>query len=323
MDAGSHTAGVRVRRVEFGMEWPPGHVAAYLLDADEPVLVDAGMPEQGDTFRAALADAGYEPADIEHVLLTHPHVDHIGQVQTVIDEGDPEVYAPAGVRERFRRDPDALAGRVRANAGELGLAGDRLEEAVGMAVESLERDSTLLPPEAVDTWVAGGDRIEIGPLTVGAVHAPGHQADHLCYATDIGTERALLAGDMVIEPFRAVALHDGMDDDYRDAFAAFFAALDRLAELDVDRVYPGHGPVHETHHGTVERDRGSLNRRLDAVEALVGEGVQTAPGLAVELANGHRVRYVLLEVMGALAYLEDEGRVSSELEGGVRRFHSA
>lgn len=129
MDAGSHTAGVRVRRVEFGMEWPPGHVAAYLLDADEP-------------------------ADIEHVLLTHPHVDHIGQVQTVIDEGDPEVYAP------------------------------------------------------------------------------GHQADHLCYATGIGTERALLAGDMVIEPFRAVALHDGIDDGYRDAFAAFFAALDRLAELE-------------------------------------------------------------------------------------------
>ena len=40
------TAGVGiddVHRIEFDVDWPPGHVGAYLLDTPEPILIDAGM----------------------------------------------------------------------------------------------------------------------------------------------------------------------------------------------------------------------------------------------------------------------------------------
>lgn len=314
--------GVSVRRIEFPVEWPPGHVAAYLLDAGEVILVDAGMPGEAATFRDALAEHGYGPGDVDHLVITHPHVDHVGQVPTVLHAGDPTVYAPAGVRERFGRDPDALARRVRANAREAGLDDDGIEDAVEMAVGSLERDRGLLPPDAVDVWIEGGDRPTVGPLTVEAVHAPGHQADHLCFAADLGGERALLSGDMAVEPFRSVALHDGMDDGHREAFGAFYRALDRLAALDPDRVYPGHGPVHGAYRETLTRDRESLDRRLETVAAAVEDGPRTAAGLSAVLAgeDGRGVQYVLPEAAGALARLDDGGRVASELEDGVRRY---
>lgn len=319
------SAEVTVRRFEFEMEWPPGHVAAYFVDCAEPVLVDAGMPNDEGTLREALDRWGYDPADIAHVVVTHPHVDHVGQVRTVSELGDPMIYAPAGVRERFRREVDTLAERVRANAREAGLTGSDLEEAVEMATESLERDRQLLPVDAVDAWVEDGERLSVGPLSLEAVHTPGHQADHLCYVTSLDGERALLAGDMVVEPFRAVMLHDGMDDGYREAFQAFYRALDRLASLQVDRVYPGHGPVHGAHSQTVDRDRGSLDHRLQTVADLVGEGHETVKAVTAAISNdgGRGARYVMLEVLAALAHLERNGRLNSEREDGVRHFAPA
>lgn len=310
----------RIHRLEFEVDWRPGHVACYLVDGPEPILVDAALPDHEDALREALAGYGYGPADVEHLLVTHPHVDHVGQVPTVLEEGDPTVYAPAGVRERFARDPAGLEARVRRNCEEAGFPDEQLEMAVDMAVESLERDSSLLPSESVDVWIEPGDTTAVGGLEVGAVHAPGHQADHLCYPAEVEGESVLLAGDMGIQPFRPVVMHDGLDDGHREAFAAFYEALDRLAALDVDRVYPGHGPVHDDLAGAVERDRESLDERLEEVVELVADGHSTVPAVAMALAGERGVKYLIPEAMSALAHLDGEGVVESELRDGVRHY---
>jgi glyoxylase-like metal-dependent hydrolase (beta-lactamase superfamily II) len=309
-----------LHRLEFDVEWPPGHVACYLVDGPEPIVVDAAAPDHEAAFEAALGEYGYEPGDIDHVLVTHPHIDHIGLVPRLLEAGDPTVYAPASVRERFARDPDALETRVRDHCIEAGFPESQREAAVEMAVESLRRDATHLPPEAVDAWIEPGDRTSVGHLEVGAVHVPGHQADHLSYPTEIGGERVLLAGDMGIQPFRPVAMHDGLDDGHREAFDAFYTALDRLAELDVDRVCPGHGPVHDDLQGAVARDRTSLDERLDRVTGLVADGYATVGGVAMALAGDRDVKYMVPEAMSALAHLEKTGEVGSELVDGVRQY---
>ena len=314
-------------RIEFEVDWPPGHVACYVLPGAEPVLVDAGMPTDDDsehdreaTFRDGLSAAGLEPADVDHLLLTHPHVDHVGQVPTVLEAADPTVHAPAGVEERFGRDVDALAERVRRNSRSAGLTGDQLESAVDMATESLRRDSHLLPPDRVDHWVEDDETFGLGDHELHAVHAPGHQADHLCYELVLDGEAALLAGDMAMEPFRGVAIHDGLDDGVFEAFDAFYGALDRLSELDVDRVYPGHGAVHDEFRAVLERDRGSLDRRLDGVAEALEDGVRTVPGVAASIAGERPVRYLLPEAFSALAHLERVGRASVTVEDGVRYY---
>jgi len=297
----------RVHRLEFDVEWPPGHVACYLVDGPEPILVDAAIPDSGE-FEAALEACGRSPGEIEHLLITHPHVDHIGEVPTVLEAGDPTVYAPTGVAERLRGDPGALEARVRRNCEAAGIGGDTLDAAVSRAVESLERDAELLAPEAIDVALEAGERVAVGDRTVEPIHLPGHQAEHMSYRTDIGGEAVLLAGDMGIEPFRPIAIHDGLDDGYREAFDAFYAALDRMADLDVGRVYPGHGPIHADLAGIVERDRRSLDRRLDSVAELVESGIDSAPEIAAEIGDDRAVVF-LPEVMSALAHLEATGRI--------------
>ena len=309
-----------LHRLTFDIDWPPGNLACYLIDGRETVLVDAATPDHGTAFGEQLAAHDLAPADVDHVLVTHPHVDHIGQVPAVLEAGEPTVYAPAGVSERFAHDLSDLAARVRRNATAAGFPEEQREMAVDMALESLKRNSDLLAPDAVDVWIEPGETTVVGPLEVGAVHVPGHQADHLAYPVELGGDRALFAGDMAIEPFRSVSLHDGLDDGHRQAVDAFYAALDRLAALDVDRVYPGHGPVHRDLQGVVRRDRESLDARLDGVRRLVAEGRETAAEVAFALAGDRDVEYIVPETMAALAHLEATGAVSVDLVDGVRRY---
>jgi len=315
-----------VHRIEFPVDWPPGHVACHLLGGAEPVLVDAGVPtaETAETpaderLEAGLDAAGYRLSDIEHLVLTHPHVDHIGQVQTVLDAGNPTVHAPATVRERLTQDATALADRVHENVTTAGITGDAVEDEVESAVESLERNRRLLPPETVDAWLTPG-ATSFGSISATAIHTPGHQADHLAYLLDSDGDTVLLSGDTVMEPFRAVVLHDGMDDGHAEAFEASFTALNRLKQYAPDRVFAGHGEPHDRFHEILSRDRRRLDRRLDAIEELVTDGFDTVPEVATELARGRKPRYMYAEAMSGLAHLDGADRIESELVDGVRRY---
>ena len=333
----SRTRAAGLHRIEFAVDWPPGHVAAYLLDGPEPVLFDAGMPDGRDpadpegaddhdregTLRDGLARAGLDLADIVHLVVTHPHVDHIGQARTLLEAGDPTVYAPAGVRERFAGDAESLAERVERNVRGTGLAGERLEETVEMAVRSLERNRDLLPPAAVDRWVEPGEPVAVGGHSLEPTHTPGHQADHLVFRTDLDGESALFSGDAAMEPFRGVAIHDGLDDGVFETFEAFYTGLDRLSALDVDRVYPGHGPVHRRFEEIIERDRDSLDRRLDGVERAIREGSRTIPEVTARVAGDRPARYLLPEVYAAVSHLESTGRATVTVEDGVRYYDPA
>ena len=318
----------RVHRIEASVDWPPGHVAAYLLDSDPDAadgtlaLVDAATPdpESETALREAFGALEHDLADVTHLLLTHPHVDHVGQVERVIEVADPHVVAPASVCDRFAREPEDLAATVRTTATRAGLDDAAVENAVEMAVGSLRRNRELLPVEHVDTWVADGDRFDLAETTVEVVHTPGHQADHCCFY--LSDERALLAGDMVIEPFRPVVLHAGLDRAVEEAVDAFFGALDRLEPLDVDRVYPGHGPVHDRPGETIARDRDSLDRMLDRTVDSVADGANTVATVADRRARDRGIEYIVAEVVAALAHLDAAGRLDSTVVDGVRHYET-
>ncbi|PSP97551.1 hypothetical protein BRC89_11155 [Halobacteriales archaeon QS_4_70_19] len=319
-----------VRRIECTVDWPPGHVACYLVDAEEPVLVDAGAPEDrgAEELREGLAEHGFEPADIEHVLVTHPHTDHDGQVTALIEAGDPTVYAPAAAVDRLERDPDELEAIVTENARVVGVPDSLRDYVVSQAVESLKRNARYCPPGEVDVRLAAGDAFEAGGVTFECIHCPGHQVDQFAFAATLGDaadpttgERVLFSADAVIEPFRAAALHAGLDEGTFDSISASYRCYGGLREYAFDRVYPGHGPVFADYAGAIERSLESLDDLLDDVEATLAD-LGTAP--AFEVANDRadiaEQPYVLFETIGACAELVERGRATDEIDDGVRLF---
>ncbi|HET7199764.1 MAG TPA: MBL fold metallo-hydrolase, partial [Burkholderiales bacterium] len=71
--------------------------------------------------------------------------------------------------------------------------------------------------------------------TLRAVFTPGHAPDHLCFYLE--EERALFTGDVVLGAGTTV-----IPDDTGD-LGQYMDSLRRLLELDLETIYPAHGPV--------------------------------------------------------------------------------
>jgi glyoxylase-like metal-dependent hydrolase (beta-lactamase superfamily II) len=318
-------SGPAVYRLEFSIEWPPWTVAAYLVDGEEPTLVDAGVPgEDGETeLREGLAGHGYEPADVEHLLLTHPHSDHLGQAPALREAGA-RLYAPRPTVERLRRSEAELEAGVRETARLVGLDDEAVDAQVERALDSLRRNRRLLPPDDVDVAFEFDGPFDAGGLTVNPLHTPGHQADHAAFAVDLGDGRALFSGDVLVEPFRAAALNVGLDRGAEGAVADYYRAFDRLAGRSFDRVYPGHGPVFEQYDAVLGASRERLDGLVESTFDAVASAGPASP-VAVCEARGKRLEppAAMLDTIGALGYLAEQGRVRSSVDEGVRRYRTA
>jgi endoribonuclease LACTB2 len=71
--------------------------------------------------------------------------------------------------------------------------------------------------------------------TLRAVFTPGHAPDHLCYI--LVEEKALFTGDVILGAGTTI-----IPDETGD-LGQYMDSLRRLLELDVETIYPAHGPV--------------------------------------------------------------------------------
>jgi len=140
-------------------------------------------------------------------------------------------------------------------------------------------------------------------VTLRALHTPGHAPDHLCYYLE--EDRVLFTGDVILGAGTSVIPVDGGD------MTLYFRTLERLLELDIDCIYPAHGPRIPDAHGKIreylehriERERqvlAALRSGRRTVEAIVARVYAETPRF-LHPAAGQSVRSHLIK-------LEREGR---------------
>jgi glyoxylase-like metal-dependent hydrolase (beta-lactamase superfamily II) len=83
--------------------------------------------------------------------------------------------------------------------------------------------------------IADGEVIAGAGYTLRAVFSPGHAPDHICFYLE--EERALFTGDVILGVGTTVIPRDGGD------LGQYLDTLRRLQGLELERIYPGHGPV--------------------------------------------------------------------------------
>ena len=89
-------------------------------------------------------------------------------------------------------------------------------------------------PLAPEITLQDGDQIPWSHGTLVAIHTPGHESGHLCFYEP--AQRWLFTGDTVLSTGTTVIPYPDGD------MAAYLNSLERLRSLDVQRIFPGHGP---------------------------------------------------------------------------------
>ncbi len=155
-------------------------IASYLIPhSSGVVLVECGPGSTLPALQAALAESGYSPRDVTHVLLTHIHLDHAGAAGWLARQGA-EVYVhPLGAPHML--NPEKLL------ASAARIYGDKMDMLWGEFLPVPE-DRLRVPEDAQE--------IVIGNLRFTPVNTPGHAGHHyvylfedICFSGDIGGVR--------------------------------------------------------------------------------------------------------------------------------------
>jgi glyoxylase-like metal-dependent hydrolase (beta-lactamase superfamily II) len=156
---------------------------------------------------------------------------------------------------------DAVAAEVEARGGAGGIAvthdhDDHVESVLALR-ERLGRPPVAARRLAADVRLADGDRF--GPLAVHAV--PGHASDHLAFVAG----GACFSGDAVLGEGSVFVAED---------LAGYLDALERLRDLPLEVICPGHGPPVWEPRAKLEEYLAHRRDRERRLLAALGEGLR-------------------------------------------------
>jgi glyoxylase-like metal-dependent hydrolase (beta-lactamase superfamily II) len=205
----------------------------YLIeDGAGLTIVDAGLPGFRDGLEAFLRGHGRRLAEIDAVLLTHAHVDHVGVAEHVRAAG-----APVHVHEA-----DAEMARTgKAHDRERSMLPYLRHRATWRLLAVSARSGGLRPTKIAQVSTFAGDGELDVPGRPRAIHTPGHSPGHVVY--HLPDRGILLAGDALCtyNPLTGRTGPQLMPGAFAQSSAEAMRSLERLAPLEAGLVLPGHG----------------------------------------------------------------------------------
>jgi glyoxylase-like metal-dependent hydrolase (beta-lactamase superfamily II) len=316
-----------IHRIAIPTPFAVGRVNVYLIEDEPLTLVDAG-PNSGtslEELQRGLAEHGHAIEDIELVILTHQHIDHLGLVSIVATRSGAEVAAiDAAVpfvqnysEEASEDDEFALALMLRHG----------MPEDVARALQSVSQAFRAWGSRAeVSRVLRDGELIELRDRKLEVHFRPGHSPTDTIF---LDPERQmLLAADHLLKHISSNPLITRPRDGSAgrpQALVTYLESLRKTREMDIDLVLPGHGDPFTGHRELIDERFALHERRAVKIHGLIQERSRTAYELAQAMWGNVAVTQAYLtlsEVLGHVDLLLNEGKVRELEEDGVARFEA-
>ena len=317
-----------IHRITIPTPFAVGRVNVYLIEDDPLTLVDAG-PNSGTAFdelSRGVEGLGHRLEDIELVVLTHQHIDHLGLVSLVASRAGADVAAidvavpfVQNFSVEAQADDDfALAMMLRHG----------IPEDVATALLSVSRAFRAWGARVdVTRPLRQGQPIELRDRILQVHHRPGHSPTDTVF--EDRDRRILIAADHLLKHISSNPLitrpRDGSGD-RPQALVTYLESLRATREMDVELVLPGHGDPISDHRTLIDERFALHERRAAKIERLILERPRTAYEIAQALWGNIAVTQAYLtlsEVLGHVDLLTNAGQVRETDRDGVSVFEPA
>ena len=326
-EALEHAREAGIHRLQIPTPFAVGRVNCYLIEDDPLTLVDTG-PNSGkslDELEHQLADLGRSIADIELVVLTHQHIDHLGLVEIIADRSGADVAAIDVVVpfvENFGDDieaDDKFAASLMLSHG--------IPEDVVVALRSVSRSFRAWGAKAkVTRPLHDGEQLKLRDRSLEVQHRPGHSpSDTVFWDAD---REILICADHLIAHISSNPLIsrplDGSDE-RPHALMIYIESLQKTRALPARILLPGHGEPITDHRALIDERFALHRKRSEKIHGLISERPRTAYEIAQELWGNVAVTQAFLtlsEVLGHMDLLAADGRAREVMNGELIRFEA-
>ena len=304
-----------------------GRVNCYLIEDEPLTLVDTG-PNSGkalDELQSQLAERDRSIEDLELLIITHQHIDHLGLAEIVADRSGAAVAAlgiAAGRLANFSEDAE----REDAFAVELMLR-NGIPEEVARALQSVSRSFRGWGSRAeVTKPLEDGQPLPFRDRTLQAFHRPGHSPSDTVFWDE--ERRILIAADHLIAHISSNPLISPPLDGSKErpqALVTYIESMRETREMPAEIVLSGHGEPIVDHVALIDSRIAGHERRKEKIHELIAEQTRSGYELAQAIWGNVAVTQAFLtlsEVIGHADLLVNEGRVREADDGEVIRYEA-
>lgn len=247
------------------------HTYTYLLldDAGAVHVVDPGWDTADNRLRleSSFGQIDKHLGDVKTIVSTHLHPDHTGlapwlkehsgapilmhRAEAAASESGASLSIAVGFFRRLRSWGAPWTERAKLYAGLW------RQRKMGDAISV-----------RADVRLEHGDLLDVPGRRLRVLHTPGHTEGSICLYDE--TTRSLFSGDTLLPMVHAgIGLSGGREPAQENPLARYFDSLQLLADLDVDRVHPGHGYSFQGLPDRIEEAIGHHRRRSDNVRSIL------------------------------------------------------
>jgi glyoxylase-like metal-dependent hydrolase (beta-lactamase superfamily II) len=327
-----HPAAPGIHGLAIPTPFAVGRVNVWLIEGEPLTLFDSG-PNSGkalDELEQGLAVLGHRIEDLELLVITHQHIDHLGLTGILARRSGAEVaaldrlapYVADYAAQAEAEDAFSVALMRRHGVAEPVVQALRAVSAAFRGWGGAAQVTRPLPDDST---------LELGGRTWRVLHRPGHSPSDTVFCHEPGG--VLIGGDhllghissnpLVARPLPGLEPADGSRP---RALLAYVESLRATRELDLAVVLPGHGDPVEGHRALIDERFALHGRRARKIHGLLADEPLSAHEIATRMWGEVAITQAFLtlsEVLGHVDLLLADGRAHEVEREGVVRFAAA
>ncbi len=312
-------------RIELPTIYGMKTVNAYLFLDPVPTLIDAGEKTTAswEALITALAKYQLKVEDIQRVIITHAHVDHMGMAGKIAAHSNAEVWVneycyPWAIQKEamWERRIELMDGMIPNSNPD---TSNNFKKMILMFMKNVKNHWDNIPKDRLRIFPMEG-QLNFGGGDWEVIYAPGHANMQTCFYQR--KHKWLLAADMLLRITPTAVMDASIDNPKkRDrGLSQMLESYKKLEALDIETVFPGHYEPFGDHRTVIKNQVDRIHGRIQESYELIKGGTNDFMDILNTMYKNRVSMPAMSMLLGYLDVLEEQGKIEVRNVNGKRGF---